>query len=241
MLQNPIRRSQPAAREGKVLVGCLIAIGVVVLLAIIATVLAVMNWSKMVAWSFDKGTGMIVSQLPIDQSERAEVMDELSVLIGQYRDKEISFEQLGDQLGAIARTPGVQAGLISSAASSYINASPLSDEEKAAGENELQRLALGILDGTINPQALEDILAPLDGGNGSSGDTITIGVHFASSGKEEYRILKPSAVTKEQITQVIESARAEADEAGVDGTPVAIDLSDEIKKTLAGAEPAEEP
>lgn len=232
MIQNPIRRSNPSVREGKVLMGCLIALAVVVVLAIAATVLIVLNFSKMLSWGFEKGADAIVAQLPIDETEREEVMGELSGLIDRYRNKEISVQEFGKHLEAIADTPAVQAGLLSSAASSYINGTPLSEEEKASGEIELRRLALGILEGSVNPDALEEILTPLEASDRPDTETITLGVHINSAGKDEFKILKPSAVTKEQITRVIEAARAKADEAEIEATPAEIDLSEEIRKAI---------
>jgi len=231
MLQNPIRRSTRTHREGKVLVGCLIALGVALLLAITATILIVMSWSKMTGWLLEKGAESMVAQLPIDETEKGEVMAELSGLMTQYKDKDLDFEQLALRLESVIESPSVQAGLISNAAGMYINSSPLSDEEKAGGVNELRRLASGILNGSIDPNGLRDLLEPLHG-DGTSSETITLGIHINGTGKDEYKILKPSAVTKEQITQVIDAARVQADEAGVEATPAPIDLSDEIKQAI---------
>lgn len=238
MLQNPIRRSNRTHREGKVLVGCLIALGVAILLAITGTVLLVMNWSKLVGWGFEKGADSLVAQLPIDETEKGEVMTELSGLMTLYKDKDINFEQLAARLESVIDSPAVQAGLISNAAGMYINSSPLSDEEKAGGVNELRRLASGILNGSIDPNGLRDLLEPLRG-DGTSSETITLGIHINGTGKDEYKILKPSAVTKEQITQVIDAARAQADEAGVEATPAVIDLSDEIRNAIENSSSGE--
>ena len=102
MPTNPIRQSSPSAREGKVLAGCLIALGVAIVLAVIATVILFQYRRTVFVSAINVFADKAIAQMPIDQTERDEVRTELDGLLDLYKTKQIDRGQLSEVFEAIA-------------------------------------------------------------------------------------------------------------------------------------------
>jgi hypothetical protein len=227
MLHSPIRRPAPQNREGKVLLGCLVALGAVMILAITATVITVLNWRNIVSKGLTVGFDQIIEQLPIDESERDEIGVHIDRLVGEYKNKNISFEELFEVFETLAASPAIPAGIVTGAHAMYIESSELSDEEKLDAGVQLQRFAHGIYTEKIDPAVIGELLEPLHAEDGAK-NTITLGVQLGTSGKQEMKIVAPDGATIEQLQEVLAIARAKADEFEIEAVVPTIDLSDEI-------------
>ncbi len=231
MLHTPIRRSHQQSRDGKVLLGCLVALGIFLALIITATVITVLNWRNIVSKGLTVGFDKVVASLPIEQSERDEIDAHIDRLVAGYKAKDISFEELFNVIGTLAEGPVLPVGIVTGAQAMYITPSALSDEEKLDAGVQLQRFAQGVYTEAIDPDAIGELLAPLEA-SASDPNTISLGVHFDASGKKELRIVSPETATIEQLKEVLTIARAKADEADIEEVVRAIDLSDEIGRAV---------
>ncbi len=226
-----MQRSSPTARQGKVLLGCLITLGLAIVVAVVATVLIYMNLRNILSSGAKLTYTKIVEALPIDQIERDETLVHLDGLLAKYKNKEISLAEVGMVLESALESPALPAGIVSSAAKLYLEPSSLSDEEKTEGTNQLLRLAHGLHTQQIDPDQINDIFKALEA-NDQTQSTFTLGVHFDSTGKDEFQICAPDSVTPEQLQEVIAIAKAKADEADLDEAAPQIDFSDEIGKAI---------
>jgi hypothetical protein len=106
-------------------------------------------------------------------------------------------------------------GMIMEFEGGYVDASGLSDEEKADAKLQLNRVAQALADDLLNGADAGNVLQPV---------------------MQNGEMIDQSAATDEQVRAVVANARAAADKVGASGERSEIDLSEEfreyIEKTL---------
>lgn len=218
---NPIH-SPRRFRRGGVLQGCLIALGIVVLLLVIGIIVVVMNWRGWMAGGMVAVTEALVQNAALPQSEKQEILAHVEQLGTDFKDKKVSMEDLGRVLQEIQEGPIIPVGGVMYFEQKYIANSGMSEEEKAAASRTLDRFARGVYEEEIPDEAVDEVLAPIK----------VVG----PDGEETFK----ESPTQEEINEVLAAMKTKADDANMPDEDFEIDISDELGAAIDRAL-AEEP
>lgn len=216
-------------RRGGWLVGCGIALAVLVLLVIGVVVVISMNWRGWTASGMRAGADAMITEMPIEEAEKLETQAVVSDFVERFRAGDISVEQLGLVLQEIAESPLIPAGATIGVSHAYFEQSTLDEAEKAEGRVQIGRIAQGLADQTLDPAIVRDVLAPLEA---QAGDTNFI--QFDVNG-QRMRIKEPGTPTDDELRVFIDNARTIADSNLLPPTPPPFDLSDELDQAIRRA------
>ncbi len=217
-------------RAGNILVGCLVALGIALILLIVSVVFVMNSWRSWASGGIKQGMTAILDGTQIEQIEKDEINAHIDTLMTRFVDKDISTEDLFLITTEVFEGPLLPMGIVEASYAGYFEDSELDGEAKADAKVQLGRLAYGIYAEDISMDDLQMILAPISIPGDESNGAVQIQV-----GSEELELKAPENVTSEELVEVIANARAAADEAGVDEMPAMIDLSDEVGKAIAAA------
>ena len=182
-------------------------------------VYAVNNYNVWIAHGVTAGMNAVINNSDIPEQEKAEVTQIITQLKEGYLAEEITMAELGHVLEAMGSCPALPIGLVVQFEQSYVSPSGLSPDEKAAASLHLNRLARGLSDGRIEWAVIEQILDPIS--------------EPGSDGSKNLR--PPERVTDVEILEVLVTAKEIADQAGISEEMLAIDISDEFKRTVEEA------
>ncbi len=216
MLERCSPRMFTNSRRGGVVQGCLIALGVVLLLAIIAGVVVAMNFKK---WSADltaAGMRAVIQESDLPASEKPEINAIIDEIRDDFKAGDITLEEIGTIFEGFETSPVLATGAAMQFQALYVTPSKLTDEEKAAASVTFDRLAVAISDGKVKWEDLDEVLAPI----------------AYDSGNNNIEFQKPEAVSDDEVRTVIGQAQAAADDAGVPAEVAKIDLSDEFRRYI---------
>jgi hypothetical protein len=211
---NPLCTKRHSAR-GSFLTGCLIALAVVVVLFVVGGVFV---WTQWRGWT---ATGVVaVAEQVIEASELAEdqkqqIMGEIESLATDFKNKDITLEQLVEVGSAIGESPLLPVVAVMAAESRYVEGSGLTDEEKADARLQLQRLARGVYEDKITPDEAA-----------SAADEIMVRTN------DNYQLADPETVDDEDLRQLTAELKAAADKANIPNEPFEIDIAAEFKKAI---------
>lgn len=220
--------------RGNVLAGCLIALGVALVLAIIATIFVATSWRGWVSDWISQGITAVLEEAPVSEAERLEIVAHIDTLMTRFDQKEIGFSELGRVVEELAESPLTMAAMMMSANGLYIENSELPEEEKEQARIELARFSLGLFDESIDSSVIQDVLDPITTNTPDDND-IVLNVTIESTGNTTRALRSADEVTIEDIRLLVANAKAQADEAGVTLTPEPIDLSNEVAIAIANA------
>jgi len=234
-ISNTITRSH-AARRGNLLVGCGIAVVVVVAIVIALGVWVAMSWKGWAAGAVTAGVDAAMTQAQVDPAEQSEIMVHVEELTGRFERGDITTEQFFTVMESLGDSPLVALAAVSVMNNTYIEGSALESDEKADARTQLLRYAMGVREGDIDLESVETVLTPLeDPSPGDSSIRFTISVDPASGQTRELVLKSPSSATEDDIRAVVEEAKTLADDAGAPESPEPIDLSDEVERAINDA------
>ena len=225
-----VRGLSPASirgnRRGGVIAGCLIALGVLLVILVIVGIIVAVNWRSWTSRGLHSlvQTGVSSSAMPAE--EQSEVMAVVDKFTAQFEAGDVSARQFGNVFKELAESPIIPAMIVMSVEADYITKSTLGDEEKATGSKDLSRFVRGVYDGSISQTKIDDVTEPIHAAMGASNK---IAVH---SGNVNIELKRPEDVTPEELRQFLANAKAEADKAGVPDERFEIDWSDELQKVI---------
>jgi hypothetical protein len=196
-------------------------VGIIVFLLILVAigVYAVNHYNVWIAHGVTAGMNAIINNSDIPEQEKADVTQIIIRLKEGYLAEEITMAELGRVLEAMGSCPALPIGLVVQFEQSYVASSGLSQDEKTAAGLHLNRLARGLSDGRIDWSVIEQILDPIS--------------DPGEDGKQNLR--SPDRVSDAEILEVLVTAKEIADEAGISEEMIAIDISDEFKKSVEEA------
>jgi hypothetical protein len=224
-MTTTMRATGRGTRRGGVLKGCLIAVAILVLLAVVAGVVVAMNWRSWASAGFQTVSDQMVAAMPISDAERGEVKPLMDGMIAEFKAGTLSMQEFGQVMQQLETGPLLSvmgAGVIGA---QYITPSALSDEEKAAANLEIGRVARGLQEGSIAQGKLAEITAPIQGMGG-----VQIQV-----GTVQLSLKNPGECTPEELRTLVANAKAAADAASVPAEAYAIDASTEIERMFTQA------
>ena len=212
-----------SSRRGGVLKGCLIAVGILVLLGAAAGIYVALHWKSWAADAARAGVRSAVegSQLTEDQKKR--VVARIDAFAGDFESGKVTVQQVTTVFEEIMAGPLLPIAMVYAAKEKYIKPSALDADEKAAGERSLERVARGVYEKKIPNSALEELTAPI-----STTD---------AQGKKTLK----ETLTTDELKSFLAAAKKKADDAGMPDEAFTVDIAGEIEKAIdkaTGAAPS---
>lgn len=196
------------------LMGCLIAFGVLVLLAVLVGWWASRNWRGFVSGIAAEGINDLVDQSNLPAAEREELKAQAKRVTDGIADGSISTQQMERILTGVFESPLVPMFLVKAVEVKYLDGSGLSEDEKAAGSVTLERYARGVVDKKIDQESIDKVL-----------------VYIADKDANGQWQLRES-VSDEDLRKFLAEAKQEADAAEIPEEVEPIDPSEELKKVI---------
>lgn len=196
------------------LIGCLVVLGVVMVVGILTTIWIARNWRGWAADFSSQVIGQILNESSLPAEEKAEVKAQVDRVTTAFREGKISLEQAGKIIEKVMQSPLMPAMIVAAVDKQYIAKSGLSEEEKADGRKVLKRFTRGMIDKKIKEQGIDAVMA-----------------HIADrqpNGQWEPR----QQVSDADLKAALAEAKSQADAAGVPDEPENFDPSDEFKKII---------
>lgn len=216
----PRMRRTGGSRNGNILVGCLVVLGIVLILLIAGGLFVYLNWRNWAGSAMQAGTTALVRQLDTDGAlppgEGDEMIVQFDRLTTAFKANEISLEEFGSVVKGIAESRVFEVLYAYVVELKYIPESGLTDEEKAGGQLAMQRAARGFYDQKIDRDQYKAAMSAVIGTDANGNPTIK----------------DPDAVSDADLRATIASCAKAADEAGVSENPVRVDLSDGLKEKI---------
>jgi hypothetical protein len=228
-LTGRIERMGRVHRRGNWLMGCGIALAIVLLLLIGAGVFIAMNWRGWAAGGMRQGMTAAVAELPVDDAEKAETQAVVDDFLDRFEAGDISLQQLGLVMQEITESPVMPAGMAMGVSQAYFKDSGLTEEEKADGRTQIARIAHGLAGNTVTQDELRTILTPIEA---APADREVIQFQL---GNRQIRLKAPSIVTDDDLRVFIAQAREQADSHDLPPTPPTFDLSGELDRAIRTA------
>lgn len=203
-------------RRANVLVGCLVAAITAILIGGVLAYLVATSWKGWVASGVNKTMQEAINRADIPPDEKPEMISHINEYTAAFEAGQLSFEQIARAFDMLVESPLIPVGMVYTVEEGYLKPSGLDEEERNGGTRALQRVARGLHDKTINPNALKEVFEPIG--------------YTDSEGR--FRLNVKSAVNDDMMRRVIANAAAKADEHAIPDEPYVMDLSDELKRLL---------
>ncbi len=220
---QPDEYTDPQKRRSKwasCLIGCLIILGVMLVVAILVAVWVSRNWR---GWTADFGS-MAMNQAIDDSTmppqEKGEVKVQVERVATALRDGRIGAAQAGAIFTKVMDSPLMPTLVVAAIGQHYFEQSKLSDEEKTEGRQTLNRFARAIIDKKVDKKGIDAVM-----------------MHIAdrrSNGRWQFR----PQVSDEELRAALAEAKSQADAAGIAAEPTDIDFSEEFKRIIDEELPA---
>lgn len=170
-------------------------------------------YRKAPEWAHDAVVAA-VEDSDLEPEAKASIREDMGRLLDEYRAGNITGERAQAALEEFAESPLPVLLIAYAAMDGYIDPSGLSDEEKSAARQVLQRVARGTFEGEIDPDDLE--------------------VAFDYISQKDFqgnRQLK-NHVSDEDLRAFIAECKSVADQAGVPDEPYEVDVAGEVKRIV---------
>ncbi|VAX39423.1 hypothetical protein MNBD_PLANCTO03-1860 [hydrothermal vent metagenome] len=214
-------------RKGSILTGCLVAVGLVVLLLVIGGVYAAMNWRSWVAAGIEQGMTTIIDEADLPPTDADAMKAEITTLMQDFQDKKISVDDLGNVFKEVTESPLMPAASIMLIDKQYIQASALTDEEKAEGSTQFSRFIRGLFAGDISRTKIDDVTEPIAYTGGPGGAAMRINANNLN-----IELKLPEDVAPDELRAFLANCKAAADDAGVAPGRYEIDMAAEFSAAI---------
>jgi hypothetical protein len=206
----------PAARSAwwSCFIGCLAVAVVAMLLLAAVGIWMWRNWRDLAATGATEVVSQMIDTTDLPVEERQEMKVELRRLTDALREGRLSIEQLVGIVESVVHSPLLTLFVVSAFEKQYLEASGLSEEEKAEGRRALRRFVRGAVDRKISEDASDAVLS-----------------HVAEKQPDGTWQLKQRVSDAELRAALAAAARA-AEEAGIPEEPEAVDASAELKRIV---------
>jgi hypothetical protein len=194
----------------------LIIFGVFFLCLVITGIYIAMHWKGWAADVANAAAQQIVRESGLPDEQREDILTEIRQLGDDFKTGKISTEELGRVAKAIAESPLIPLAGIQAAREKYIEPSNMTQAQKAAGILSLQRFARGVHERKISKEIVDDVIKPI--------------TELQPNGR--WRLKEHP--TQLEIEQLIENAKARADEAMIPDEPFDLNIADELRKAIHG-------
>jgi hypothetical protein len=196
------------------LIGCLGALGVAIVLAVIAGFWVSRHWRGWVAGVGSQAINQAIDQSDLPPQEKIEVKEQVERVTKGFGNGQISNEQAAHIFQKIIESPLMPMVVVTAVDKHYFDRSGLSEDEKRQGRVTLQRFARGVFDKKIDEKGIDSVMS-----------------HVAErKGEGDWELRRH--VSDEDLRAALTEAKTRADEAKIDEAPPKVDPSDEIKRII---------
>lgn len=207
-------------RRGDCLTGCLVVLGVLAILGVIAGIWLANNWRDLAAEVLTPPLIEAIERSDMTEEDKVRVIAQVEALSQEFRDKKISLEEMGRVIEEIAESPVLPVAAVMFVEEQYIRRSGLSEEEKADARLQIGRLARGVFEEKIDEERIRYVVEPISE-PGSTGD--------------DFEIRPPDRVSDDDLRRMIERAREEADAAEIPDEAFLVDIPGELERAIEKA------
>jgi hypothetical protein len=204
----------PRSKWANCLIGCLIVLGIAIVIAIVAGIWIARNFRGWVADFGSQAINQRIDSSELPAQKKIEVKKQVDRVAKAFGDGRISFQQAGDIIQKLTKSPLMPTLVVAAVDLKYFDASGLSNDEKVEGRTTLKRFARGVIDKKINDKEVDAVM-----------------MHVADRGSDDSWKLR-QRVSDADLKAALAEAKAKADDAGVAAKPEEIDPSDELKKIV---------
>lgn len=201
-------------RRGGWQTGCLIALGVVVLLVAAAGITLMLTWKRIAAAGINAVTQQVVStsSLPKDQQDR--IVAKVHSVTDDFVAGKITKHQFGQLAQTVSTSPLIPLGMALAAEKRYFPKSGLPEAERDEGRKALRRLARGVADEKLGLSEMQTALSYIS----------------IMRGPNNYELKQ--TLTDEELRKFLAEVKDRADKAGVAEDAAELNIADEIEKVI---------
>lgn len=207
----------PRPRTGGALVGCLVALAILLIIIVIGAVYVGLHWKGWTAAAMQQVSTKLVQDSGLPQDQRDQIIAEVQKLTDGFQAGTVSLQQMKNVGDEIAQSPLLHLGALQLAKQKYIEPSTMTPDEKAAATRSLQRFARGVYERKIPKEAIDDVIKPV--------------TTLKPDGRWELNA-KP---TRTELDQFVSNAKQRADDAKIPDEPFDLNIADELKKAIEKA------
>ena len=211
-----IRRDTALARRGGVLGGCLVVLGLIIVLLIAGGVYVSMNWRGWMADFTVQGTQQVLDKSDLTEEQKSAIMVHVEDLATDFKAGDVTLEEMVHILEELADSPVIPIAAVYGARAAYFEESGLTDEEKANADLQMQRLARGVFEKTISMEEMQDAI-----------DEIAV-----QTSENQWQIREPDVVTDKDLREMVDKITVLADEKGVPDEPFEVDIASEVEQAI---------
>jgi len=209
-------RESQWVRRGSAKKGCLIALAVFLVLAVVVVGWVAMSWKGWTASAMTAMTTQLVEDANLPQEQKDRVLAKVRTLADDFKSGKVTIAQLQQVGEEIGKGPLLPLIIISSIDKEYVQKSTLSAEEKAAGTRTLDRFTRGLVEKKITEAEAKAAMQPLTVPTGGQG----------------FRLKQSSEVKPEELQAALAAAKAKADELKIPDEPFVVNVADELDKAF---------
>ena len=206
----------PIVRRGGVLGGCLVILGIVLVLAIAGGVYVAMNLKTWTANLTVQGIEAALDESDLTEDQKSDIMVHVRDLADDFKAGDVTWQEMANIGEEIASSPVLPVAAVYGARRAYFNESGLSDEEKANADLQMQRLARGVFEKKISMTELEDAC-----------DQIVV-----RTSSDEWHLKEPDVVDDEDLREMVGKITALVQEKEIPNEPFEVDIAAEIKAAI---------
>lgn len=214
--------------RGSVLQGCLVALGVLVLLLVIGGVVVALNWRGWTAGLMEQGITAAIDQADVSPEDSAAMKAEVASLMQDFKDKKVSVEDLAHVVEEVVQSPVMTAASVMFVDKSYVQSSSLTPEEKAEGTTQISRFMRGLFSEEISRTKIDDVTQPLHYQPGTDKrPPVQINANNLN-----IQLKNPDDVTPEQLKEFLANCKSAADEAELPPERYQVDMAGEFSAAI---------
>lgn len=196
------------------LIGCLGALAVMLVLAVIAGFWISRHWRGWFAEFGSQAINQGIDSSDLPPQEKVEVKEQVDRVAKEFGEGRISNEQASALVKKLVESPLMPSFVVMAVERKYFDRSKLSDEEKTEGRQSLKRFARGLVDEKIDEKGIDKVM-----------------VHLADRQQGGQWQLR-STVSDDELRAALSEAKTQADAANIPAEPENIDPSDEMKRII---------
>ena len=140
------------------LIGCLVVLGVLLVVMIIVAVWVSRNWQ---GWAADFGSmamNKAIDDSTMPPQEKAEVKAQVERVATALRDGKIGAAQAGEIFTGVMESPLMPTLVVAAIGQHYFEQSKLSEEQKTEGRQTLNRFARAIIDKKVGEKGIDAVM-----------------------------------------------------------------------------------
>lgn len=228
--------------------GCLITLGIMVLILVICGVVVAMKWKSWAAAATILVADKAIANSGLPPAQQAQLTTEIKKLADDFANGRLTTADLERIMRGVSTGPLLPAAFVLATRQQYIEPSDMSPVEKAAALRSLQRYARGIFEKKVPTDSLQTVTASISvptvtsttvtspDGTITTTDVASISTQRSievSTGNLHLRL--KDHVTRAELDQFLAAAKQAADGAGIPDESFEPDWGLELKKAIETA------